>query len=286
MKKYFLYNPKAGNNQGESKINELKKKATASDEFINILEISDYSAFIRNLDVDDQIVICGGDGTLNCFVNYTQGIIIKNEIYYYATGTGNDFLKDIIGKTSSEEPILISQYLNKLPVVKVNGQSYQFINGIGYGIDGYCCEVADKIKAKSNRKINYTVIAIKGLLFHYRPTTAKVVVNGKKYEFKKVWIAPTMNGRYYGGGMMPTPNQDRLNEDHSVSLMVMHRYGRLRTLMAFPTIFKGEHIKKNKLVTIFKGKNISVEFNRPVALQIDGETYLNVSKYEVTTFDA
>lgn len=135
-------------------------------------------------------------------------------------------------------------------------------------------------------KINYTVIAIKGLLFHYRPTTAKVVVNGKKYEFKKVWIAPTMNGRYYGGGMMPTPNQDRLNEDHSVSLMVMHRYGRLRTLMAFPTIFKGEHIKKNKLVTIFKGKNISVEFNRPVALQIDGETYLNVSKYEVTTFDA
>ena len=31
---------------------------------------------------------------------------------------------------------------------------------------------------------------------------------------------------------------------------------------------------------LFKGKTISVEFDRPVALQIDGETILGVTKYE------
>lgn len=283
MKKYYLYNPKANNNQGEIIINELKQKATSNQIFKNILEITNYQEFVNNLNAEDQIILCGGDGTLNCFVNNIRDLNITNDIYYYATGTGNDFLKDILGTAKTIEPVLINQYLVKLPVVTVNGNSYQFINGVGYGIDGYCCEVADKLKAKSNKKINYTSIAIKGLLFHYQPTTAKIIVDGKTFEFKKVWVAPTMNGRFYGGGMMPTPDQDRLNQERSVSLMVMHGYGRLKTLMAFPTIFKGEHVKKTKMVSVFKGKHIVVEFNHPVALQIDGEPILNVSRYEVTT---
>ena len=51
--------------------------------------------------------------------------------------------------------------------------------------------------------------------------------------------------------------------------------------MVFPSIFKGEHIKKKKVVKIFKGKNIEVSFNIPCALQVDGETILNVKKYKV-----
>ncbi len=48
-----------------------------------------------------------------------------------------------------------------------------------------------------------TAIAIKGLLFHYRPTNAVITVDGVTHTYKKVWLVPTMNGRYYGGGMMP-----------------------------------------------------------------------------------
>ena len=33
-----------------------------------------------------------------------------------------------------------------------------------------------------------------------------LVVDGTERVFKKVWIAPTMFGRRYGGGMMPTPD--------------------------------------------------------------------------------
>ena len=50
--------------------------------------------------------------------------------------------------------------------------------------------------------------------------------------------------------------------------------------MAFPSIFKGEHVNK-KMVDIIVGKEINVKFDRPVALQIDGETVLNVSEYTV-----
>ena len=49
--------------------------------------------------------------------------------------------------------------------------------------------------------------------------------------------------------------------------------------MIFPSIFKGEHVKKEKYVTVLKGKNITVKFDSPRALQIDGETVLDVEEY-------
>lgn len=51
--------------------------------------------------------------------------------------------------------------------------------------------------------------------------------------------------------------------------------------MVFPSIFKGEHIKHKDVVSVYKGHNISVEFDSPHALQIDGETIKNVLSYSV-----
>ena len=91
-----------------------------------------------------------------------------------------------------------------------------------------------------------------------------------------------MFGRFYGGGMMPTPDQDRNAQDKKVSVMLFHKSGKIKTLSIFPSIFKGEHVKKDKYVTILQGKNITVTFDRPASLQIDGETVLGVSSYNVT----
>ena len=51
--------------------------------------------------------------------------------------------------------------------------------------------------------------------------------------------------------------------------------------MIFPSIFKGEHIKHQRVVHVLTGHTITVEFDRPTALQIDGETILGVTKYAV-----
>lgn len=58
-------------------------------------------------------------------------------------------------------------------------------------------------------------------------------------EYKNAWLVPTMNGRYYGGGMMATPGQDRLNPEHTVSVMVFHGKGKLGTLMIFLLYSRG-----------------------------------------------
>ena len=116
------------------------------------------------------------------------------------------------------------------------------------------------------------------MLFHYKPTDATVTVDGVKHNFKRVWLAPTMNGKFYGGGMMPTPNQDRTGG--KLSVMVYHNLGKLKALMVFPSIFKGEHVKHKNNIAILEGREITVEFDRPTPLQIDGETILGISSYK------
>lgn len=282
MQSYLiLYNPHAGNGRGEE--NALTIQNLLPDEkltFRDMTGIADYREFFEALPGETNIVICGGDGTLNRFLNDTSELPLRANLFYYPGGSGNDFLRDV-AKEGGPRLIPLREYIKHLPEVTVKGKTYRFLNGVGYGIDGYCCQVGDALRETSGKKVNYTAIAIKGLLFHYKPTKAVITVDGQAHTYEKVWLAPTMNGRYYGGGMMPTPDQDRLNKDGTVSTMVMYGAGKLKTLAVFPSIFKGEHVRHREMVEVLTGHNIRVEFDRPTALQIDGETILDVTGYEV-----
>lgn len=284
MAKYnVLYNPLAGNGKGENAAKKLKELLNGDElTFTDMTKVSDYRALFASMPEDERVIVSGGDGTLNRFINDTEEVAFANPVYYYATGSGNDFLKDIGGNVG-DKPVCIDKYLKALPTVDVKGKSYRFINGIGYGIDGYCCEVGDKLRETSDKPINYAGIAIKGLLFHYHPTSATVIVDGVEHQYKKVWLAPTMNGRYYGGGMIPTPKQDRLNKEHTVSVMVYYGSGKIKSLAVFPSIFKGEHVNHREMVEVLSGKEITVRFDSPAALQVDGETIIGVTEYSVRT---
>jgi diacylglycerol kinase family enzyme len=275
---FILFNNLANNGKGGEQAKKVEEYLQGEYVYEDITKIEDVKAYLSGLEADDEVVVCGGDGTISRFANDTKDVDYKNNIYFYPCGSGNDFYREI-GDLENPIPVRVEQYIKNLPTVEVKGKTYTFLNGVGYGVDGYCCEVGDQYREKGEKDINYTSIAIKGLLFHYKATNAKVTVDGKEYNFKKVWIAPTMNGKYYGGGMIPAPNQKRLSDDKIISVMVFGGWGRIRTLMAFPSIFKGEHVYK-KCVTVIEGKDIKVEFDGPRPLQIDGETILGVTSYE------
>lgn len=277
-KGYVLYNPIAGTGDCETQVKILSSMLSDPLEYLDVTKIKDYSSLLASLNEDDFLIVAGGDGTLNRFINNTAQYQITQDILYFPLGSGNDFAREL-GCTCENPPVSIKKYLQNLPSVEVNGKYYHFINGVGYGIDGYCCQVGDELRAVPGKKVDYTGIAIKGLLIHFSARNAKVTVDGQEYTYKKVWIAPTMYGRYYGGGMIPCPNQDRNASAQNLSVMVFHAGGRLRTLIAFPGIFKGAHIKNKKMVKVHAGHCIRVEFDRPTPLQIDGETILDVTAY-------
>ena len=279
---YVLYNSKANNNRGEAAAKDFAKTLKEEIQMKNLVGL-DVKSFLSNLSENDKVILLGGDGALNRFVNDIEDLKVKPEVFFKAVGTGNDFINDV--NNGKDELVKINDYIYDLPTVEINGKKRKFINGIGYGIDGYCCEVADKLKAKSNKPINYTAIAIKGLLFHFKRVKAKITIDGKEYNHKHVWLTPTMNGRFYGGGMNVAPDQDRKKKPKTVTTVVFKGKSKLHTLMVFPSIFKGKLGTHKKMTAYYTGKNVKVEFNRPTALQIDGETVLGVTSYSVRVND-
>ena len=279
MKYYVLYNPLAGNRTCKDSMCglDLPEESTV---FCDMTEIEDYSEFLKGLTSEDIIVICGGDGTLNRFVNSTEGIELENEIFYCAAGSGDDFLHDLELPTGKLHKI--GEFLKNLPTVNVKGKIYRFLNGIGFGIDGYCCEEGDRVRQRTTKPINYTPIALKGLIYAFKPTNAVVTVDGKEYIYNKVWMVPTMKGRFFGGGMKVAPDQNRDSKNGEVTVLVAHDLSKLNILRFFPTIFKGKHIKFKKYVSINKGHDVKVRFDKPTALQIDGETISDVIEYSVS----
>ena len=278
---YLFYNPSARNGKAAEDLQLIKKTLDGQDvEIYAVTDIDDYVSVIDKIQPEDIVYIVGGDGTLNRFINDSTNLRILGDIFFYSAGTGNDFKHDV-DPDNSLYRIRLNDYIRNLPTVTVDGVTYKFVNGIGFGIDGYCCEEGDRQRAAGKQDINYSAIAVKGCLFRFKPYGADITVDGETRHYDKVWLAPTMFGKYYGGGMKVAPEQDRNNPQHTVTNVVIHGTGRIKTLIRFTKIFSGEHTKYTDMVDIRTGHEVRVVFDRPCALQIDGETVKNVTEYTV-----
>lgn len=272
----ILFNPCANNGDISAALADVRAYAAASDPVEKDLTRVDVCAEICALGENDRVLILGGDGTIMRLANALDGAEYAAPIYLWRSGTGNDFLRDL-GKNESAEPVLLNPYLVNLPRVEVKGKVYRYINGIGFGLDGMVCEVTDALKAKGVKKINYTAESIKLLLGGFKCPSGRVTVDGVTKSYKKIWLASAMHGKYYGGGMRVAPDQERGRG--LLTCCVWHTSGKLATLMHFPKIFTGEHVQYKKSIDVISGKRITVEFDTPTALQIDGETVSGVTTY-------
>ncbi len=277
---YLLLNPLANNNKGEQDARQWAESNGVSCEFTSLLDIRDMKAFFDGLNEEDEVILTGGDGTLNRFANDVYGYEFRNPVYYVKCGSGNDFYRDN-EKYVENGRIDLRPFLKNLPLITVNGIQRRFLNGIGYGLDGETCRVGDIQRQTSDKPVNYSSIAIKLLLGGYKLNKATVTVDGETKKYENVWLASTMKGRFYGGGLMVAPAQDRFDKEALVSVVTIYKKSRLLTLMRFPSLNKGEHVKKADWVTVRRGRNVTISFEEPCALQIDGDVVENVLTYTV-----
>ena len=117
-----LFNKKAGDAHSAEDARALEVIIRDKLVFIDVTRISDYRVFLNGLGEDDYIILCGGDGTLNRFVNNIDGITFDNDVLYFPNGTGNDFAYDL-GYSKECNPFSIKEYLRDLPYVRVKGNN-------------------------------------------------------------------------------------------------------------------------------------------------------------------
>lgn len=272
----ILYNPLSSNGKSIKVVEKLCQKLKNENKEFSVLDITkieDADAFIKELDEKDEAIILGGDGTIHRLANritpYLRENKIKNKIYLYRAGTGNDFSRDV-KKEAKDNMIYLNDHLTYLPTVEFDGKERYFVNGVGLGIDALICQMVNETDKKT--KFNYFKNVLKSLK-NYKKTTVRIVVDGKEYVYKKALFASIMHGRYFGGGMKITPGQKRDTDE--LTVIVINRLAKALLAPILPTVFIGAHVIF-PVVHTFKGKNIEVHFEDEKYLQLDGEVKENI----------
>ena len=273
----LLYNPLSRNGKHEKFIQKiihsLKKEGRPVVSY-SILAIEDVDSFVAGCNEDDRIIIVGGDGTINHLANRIYHLAFTQDLCMYQAGTGNDFIRSLKTK---KKVVQIKPYIKSLPTVSFQDKKRYFLNGAGAGLDGYIGHLVNHSKYKKN-KLNYFRHAFEGFA-KFKPISATITVDGKTWREEKLWFASMMHSAYYGGGMKIAPQAKRSEKD--IHLVVVKDIPKWLLILIFPTIYLGWHTIFKRYVTILKGQEVKIDFDKPTYLQIDGDVEYPIEHFEV-----
>jgi YegS/Rv2252/BmrU family lipid kinase len=268
----FIVNPVAGNGRAKDLMVPLHEKMVLAGLQYE-LHISSSKGNVETLASEgvrngfNEIIGIGGDGTLLEIINGIRSEGGKDVIIgIVPSGTGNDFARVLHQDTDPVSVLdtIIRGHWTESDLPDCNGT--KFINVCAMGIDGQIILDTEKIKKKIPGPTAYLISTIKALLL-FQPRKVRLSLDGVNYT-KRVLIIAVGNGQYVGGGMRITPRAE-IN-DGLLDVCVVNSVPKLRLLILFPSIFKGEHLKV-KEVEYFRCREIEVEsIERTLLVNVDG----------------
>ncbi len=248
-----------------------------------------------------HIVILGGDGTVNEAV---QGIedFSKVVVSYIPTGSSNDLARDLGISRNPEkalEAILREEKERFMDVGIVhydeaflNGEKVEipdrrFMVGCGIGFDAAVCEESMRSKFKNvlNKvklgKLTYLGIALKQLIQSEMIDGRIILDETREIAVKRMYFTVAMVHHYEGGGFKFCP--EAKDDDGLLDFCVAADASKLRVLRILPTAFDGKHVRF-KEIQMLRGKKATIEAEKPMWVQTDGEVKAQARKISVSDF--
>ncbi|MCD7962816.1 MAG: diacylglycerol kinase family lipid kinase [Rikenellaceae bacterium] len=235
-----------------------------------------------------KIVVVGGDGTIHEVVN---GIYIQNKvpqpditIAVIAVGTGNNWIRmfGIPRKYTEAIKAIVDGYtfLQDVGVVSFYKSNFPhkryMANVAGIGFDAYVNKKYNRLKDEGKRgQWLYLWSTLKSDL-RYKSTNVKIFIDGHETVNEKVYSAAIGIGKYNGGGMLQNP--DAIANDGLFDMTVIRKLSTIRVLSNFKALYNGL-IYKAPEVSLHRGKNIKIESDPEIAIEVDGEA-LGYSPFE------
>lgn len=272
MKKIlFIINPVAGGGKAKALVPVIKGKMDKLDREYEIILTKGLKEAIKlaedKVDDYDIVVAVGGDGTVN---EVSRGLINKKKgiLGIVPAGTGNDLAKLLgIPKNPSDAlELLCNGSVKLIDIGRANNYNFLNIGSIGFDADVVINNI-NVIKKIIKSKISY-VISVIYTLIHYKAKEVEVTVDGKTIR-DKILLLAVGNGKYYGGGLPILPMA--VPDDGYFDICLISKVPKIKFLLLFPSIFKGNHIEHQKYVKIFRGKEVKVKSAEKLNMNIDGE---------------
>ena len=265
-------NPMAGRGRGGRRVGEVERRL-AELGVPHRIEVSASAADLESLarsagEAGAAIVAAlGGDGSVHAAANGVLGT--GAALAVIPSGTGDDFAKAIgAGSLDAATRLLVDPTIRPIDVVHVvaGATERSFVNVAGAGFDSEVNETANAMTLPLGGTGTY-VAAVVATLRRFRPAAYRISVDGEELDGPAM-LAIVGNGRSYGGGMRVLPEASLT--DGLLDVCVVGELSRAAFLRAFPTVFRGTHVKHPK-VRMLRGKRVTMEADRRVDVYADGE---------------
>lgn len=263
------------------------------------------TAIMKELTADStarDIVIVGGDGTMNQAVN---GIcdLTNVRIGFISCGSGNDLARSLhlpsneekcartILKKNNVRSINIGElvYLNhsnELYAEKPSADGLihrRFAISSGIGFDAAICQKVQvtKMKKTLNRihlgKLVYIEVAV-GIIAHTPRVKAKISVDGAETEYSHLLTCVVMNEPYEGGGFKFCPHAS--DSDNLITSCIADDLSQFDFFRIFPSAYTGSHLKFRGISEV-NGTKMEIKTERPLWVHTDGEVACMSSDVEM-----
>ncbi len=221
----------------------------------------------------DTIIAIGGDGIIHEIINGIMQIerAQRPRLGVIPCGNGDDFARSL---NLSRDPLkALDQLLDgkdfSIDVGKVNNR--YFIETLSFGFDAAIALQTTELRQKTKRTgtVLYLQCALDQLLHNMVQHTVTISLDEKPPTTKELYMIAVQNGQHYGGGFRITPNASLADGLFDVCYAT-GPYLKPMAAYLFLQAKKGKHLGM-KGIHITQARNITLDFEKPIACQIDGE---------------
>jgi YegS/Rv2252/BmrU family lipid kinase len=286
MEWFVIVNPNAGKRKGEKDWLEIAAQLTAAGiQFTNVFtEHRGHAVVLTRKYIENgyrNIIIVGGDGTLNEVVNgmFTQAHVPTNKITLamIPVGTGNDWCRmfNIPGDYKQAIKLItknkvFTQDTGNIKYISTDGNeiSRYFINMAGMGFDALVAKKTNKQKDLGKGNPMSYVVNILSSLFLYTNTKVTILLDGEKV-ISDIFSMSVGICQYNGGGMKQAPGA--LPDDGLFDLTLIKPIGKFKIMRNIIKLFDGSFTKLPE-VTTYRSSKIIIHSDPPMFLEADGES--------------
>lgn len=265
----IVVNPAAGRSAYQKRLQYLQAKLAEADrEFSLFYTEKGDSGKLRNVIEKNksitEIIVIGGDGTLNSVVNELYGTNLPISII--SNGTGNDTVKSLHGEMRTEKQVEIALHgtIRNFDLGLCNDR--YFVNGFGIGFDGQVVkEMIDRgEKKRSHFDYLLTVLRIVG---GFKEKGLTFSIDGMPFN-KRILLMTVANGTTFGGGFKLNPFAK--TNDGLLDVCILNEVRPLLRFWHLPKLKSGAHhnIKQSEF---YKAKQVVIAPNEELSAHIDGE---------------
>jgi diacylglycerol kinase family enzyme len=218
----------------------------------------------------DRLIVAGGDGSVSFAINE----LIKNDfnfkedfaIGYIPAGTANLLQAELSMNKKVDDivNVLVSNNYKSSNLVKINENYFFLMAGIGWD-----AKIVHSINSKIKKILGKVIFGIKGFQYFLFMNNKKLNVTFDGQFYQADWILSS-NTKYYAGHHKI--NKTNIFENKLVTYIFkdLTRLGLLYSI--FLIIINGDLSKNKNVITTFS-KNITINGNDLVPVQIDGDNF-------------